>query len=455
MLFIKTIMKKKIKIITLGCAKNTVDSEVIAGILEQGGMEIAEGDENADTVLINTCSFIEKAREESIDVILEAALEKSKGNIKKIIVTGCMPERYGKELSDEISEIDEIAGIDEIPEILSITLNGRGKRNKSGFEGKALSEYLYDHHTPRKKLTPSGVSYIKISDGCNNRCAYCAIPLIRGNLRCRSISSITQEAKKLADNGTVEINLLANDLTSFEGNAKSGENLSSLLSALSKVDGLKWIRPLYLYPSRIDDTLIETIGENENICNYFDMPLQHADNRILEKMGRKYRIEDIQKKIEVIRKKIPDAVLRTTFITGFPGEDEDSFNRLMDFIRETRFDRVGVFAYSKEEGTPAAEFKDTSSRRKAEEMALEIGEVQKEISAEKLSALKGRVTEAIVEAPSSEPNVYEGRIRSQAPEVDGMTFISGEKLACGKIYEVEIEDTIDYDIWSNATDEGD
>lgn len=442
----------KIKIITLGCAKNTVDSEVIAGILEQGGMTIAEGEGNAETVLINTCSFIEKAREESIDVILEAALEKSKGNIKKIIVTGCMPERYGKKLSEKIPEIDEIAGIDEIPEILSITLKDKDKKGKPRTNGKKLSEYLYDHHTPRKKLTPAGVSYIKISDGCNNRCAYCAIPIIRGSLRCRSISSITREAKKLAESGIVEINLLANDLTSFGCASDSGEGLPPLLSALSAVDELKWIRPLYLYPSRIDDRLIETIGENENICKYFDMPLQHADNGILERMGRKYRIEDIQKRIEVIRKKIPDAVLRTTFITGFPGENKDSFKRLIEFIKEVRFDRVGVFAYSKEEDTPAVKFKDTPSLKSAEEMALKVEEAQREISAGKLSSLKGKKTEAIIETYSSQANIYEGRIRSQAPEVDGMTYISGKKLVCGKIYEVEIEDAIDYDIWANAVE---
>ncbi|RMF92088.1 MAG: 30S ribosomal protein S12 methylthiotransferase RimO [Candidatus Schekmanbacteria bacterium] len=438
--------REKVKIITLGCAKNTVDSEVLAGILENNGIEVVEDSARAETVIINTCSFIEKAREESIDVILEAALEKTNGNIKKLIVAGCMSERYGQQLAAEIPEIDEILGIDEIPEILNFYKGSKRKRDIISRK----SQFLYDHTIPRKKLTPPGVSYIKVSDGCDNRCAYCAIPAIRGNLRSRSIESILNEAENLARNGTVEINLLANDLTSFGKDKNEGENLASLLSALSNIENLKWIRPLYLYPSRIDEKLIETIASKVNICNYFDMPIQHTDNTILQMMERKYKIEEVKETINRIRAIIPDAVFRTTFITGFPAETDERFERIIEFIEEMKLDWIGVFAYSKEEGTKAKNLTPQIPLEKAEERAMKIEEVQKKISAAKLASLRGKRCEAIIEAQTSEKNIYEGRIRSQAPEVDGMAFISGEKLECGKIYTVEIDDTLDFDVWATV-----
>ncbi|MBI5374878.1 MAG: 30S ribosomal protein S12 methylthiotransferase RimO [Candidatus Schekmanbacteria bacterium] len=433
---------EKIKIVCLGCAKNNVDAEVMAGILEENGIEIVDGDAPADTVLINTCSFIDKAKQESIETILNASRLKEKGEIKKIIVTGCLPQRYGGELQKEMPEIDSIAGINDIPRIMDYVSSGR----ESSARKKDSPTFIYDHKLPRKRFTPHGVSYIKIADGCSNRCSYCSIPAIRGDLRCREIKSIVNEAKKLARDGTVEINLIAQDLTAFGNSDNNGNDLKTLLVELEKIKGIKWIRPLYLYPSKIDNELIDIISSSEKICKYFDIPIQHSEDRILKKMGRKYRRQDIEELMTRIRERAPDAVLRTSLITGFPGESKEDFNSLLEFIKKVRFDTLGTFTYSREIGTPAYSFKGHVSKKEAMQRALEIENAQREISAARNKNLIGTLNEAIVERKSEETGFYEGRIKSQAPDVDGITFIQGKKLVPGKIYKVEIVSSVDFDL---------
>jgi ribosomal protein S12 methylthiotransferase len=421
--------------ISLGCPKNRIDTEhalaSIAGAAG-GGMRIVENQESARVILINTCGFIQASVEESIEAILDAAAGKRDGQL--LVVTGCLVERYGSELAKELPEADILVGVAGYGDI--------GRRILRAIEPEAQIAGTEGHG--RIITTPPWRTYVKISEGCSNRCAYCLIPSIRGRQVCRPPGEIVAEINMLVETGVREVTLVAQDLTAY---AFQGARLPDLLAAIVAETDLPWLRMLYLYPSRIDMELVETVAEHGRICPYFDMPLQHASDKVLEAMNRGYSRGAISEVVHMIRSNIPDAFLRTTVITGFPGEGAGDFEKLMDFVREHRFDHLGCFPYSDEEGTTAFGLPDKVDKRLAEERHDRIMEAQQVISAEKLEAIRGGRFDVLVEGVSRETDLLlEGRTMFQAPGIDGVTYISDGEARPGDIVEVEIDETHIYDI---------
>ncbi len=436
-------MSKKIGMISLGCPKNQVDAEMLLAKLSENGFEISDDVDGTDAVIVNTCGFIEDAKKEAIENILDMAELKKEGSVGKIIVTGCLAERYRDEIFSEIPEVDAVVGIgsnEDICEICEKVINGE---TVTSFGEKTCLPL----NGERMLTTPSYYAYIKIAEGCSNCCTYCAIPSIRGNFRSRQPEDILKEAADLAKSGVKELIVVAQDTTNYGEDLFGKPALHALLTALSKIEGIKWIRTLYCYPERITDELIETVANNEKILNYFDIPIQHADAKILKAMNRKGDKETLLSLISRIRSKIPDAVIRTTLITGFPGETEESFETLSDFVRSARFDRLGCFCYSQEEGTPAAllpEQVDEDVKKEREEVIMEQ---QYRIQEELNDSLIGKVFEAVVEGYDAYTDTYYGRTWRDAPEIDGMVnFTCGYELNEGDFVEVEIMGINDYDL---------
>lgn len=424
-------------IISLGCSKNLVDSENILGILRNSGYRIVP-DEKAEIVIINTCGFIKDAVEESHEVIREIIERKKKGECKKIIVAGCLPLRDHKELNQKFPEIDSIVGsynIYELPEIIRnnkrIAISTQARVN-----GKKIMRFLTN-------TGPS--SYIKISEGCSNNCTYCTIPLIKGSLKSRSMESILEETGVLVKSGVREINLISQDTAGYGSDRKEFGGLKELLNELEKIEDLKWIRILYCHPASINEDLIRTIRDSEKICKYIDLPLQHINDKILRKMGRRISRSYIEKLLTELREMIPDITIRTTFIVGFPGETERDFQELYDFVKDFEFERMGVFKYSREPGTPAAEFEEQISERVKQERYDALMSLQSEISLKKNQTLIGREMEMIVERIDGEKEIVLGRISSQAPEVDGNTILYNTGVQGGFI-KVKIVDAEPYDL---------
>jgi ribosomal protein S12 methylthiotransferase len=425
---------------SLGCPKNLIDTEVMLGSLAIHGYAIAERLEDADVAVVNTCSFIESAREESIQAVLEVAERKGPDGLRAVIVTGCLPQRYGAELARELPEVDAFIGtssFQEIAGILDDTLAGRSR----GVYVEAGRTHLYDDRSPRVLVGQGHTAYLKIAEGCDRTCSFCAIPAIRGRFQSRTLDSVLAEAEQLASIGVREINLVAQDSTAWGkdlvargmgGGAveipESGRpRLETMLRALDEVEGLDWIRLLYLYPTAVSDELIEILASARRVLPYVDVPLQHASDRILALMKRGSTEARQRRLVERLREGIPGVTLRTTYMVGFPGEDEDDFERLCAFVRETRFDRVGVFRYSDEEGTPAHALPDKVPASVARERYHRLMKIQREIMLEKLESRIGEESQVLVDAVIGE-GLAEARLPSQAPEIDGVVFLEGDVL---------------------------
>jgi len=427
----KKISRDKVNIITLGCSKNMVDSEVLSGQLAANDFDVTHENRKLDhnIVIVNTCGFIEKAKEESVNTILEQVELKRKGKLDKVYVTGCLSERYKNNLEQEIPEVDAYFGTMELPLIL--------KQFNADYKADLIGERLLS--------TPSHYAYMKISEGCNRTCTFCAIPLMRGQHVSRPIESLVDEAKRLVQRGVKEIMLIAQELTYYGLDIYKKRELPKLLHALADVEGLEWIRLHYAYPSKFPMDIIDAIKDRDNICNYLDMPLQHAANNVLDLMKRQITREEMEDLIGNIRLRIPDICLRTTLIAGFPGETEKDVEELKTFLQKMRFDRVGIFTYSHEEGTGAYSMKDEIPAEEKEARAQEIMEVQQEISLEKNQEKVGKTFKVLID--KKEAGRYLGRTEFDSVEVDNEVIIkSNKKLIIGDFVNVKITKAYDYDI---------
>ena len=438
----------KVGMVSLGCDKNRVDSEIILGTMSKE-YEITNNPKEADIIIVNTCGFIEKAKQESIDTILEMAKYKEDYNCKLLIATGCLTQRYGKELTELMPEIDIMLGVNDYKKI------DEHIREYISSEKKALEVNYSDNNINEGEriLTTDGhTAYIRIAEGCNNFCTYCIIPKIRGKFRSRSMDNILKEAKSLSKQGVKEIILVAQDTTLYGSDIYGKKNLHVLLQELSKVEGIEWIRVLYCYPEEIYDELIDEIARNEKVVKYLDLPIQHISNKILKLMGRKTTKEDIIDKINVLREKVNKITLRTSLIVGFPGETEEDFNELKDFLNDYKLDKVGVFKYSREEGTPAAIMKDQVEEEIKDTREEELMLVQKDVSG-KINELKiNNIYDILVEGYNGE--YYYGRNYEMVPEIDGNVFIqSNKELEKGTIVSVRITDCTEYDLVGVVEDE--
>jgi len=456
--------KKKVGLVSLGCPKNQVDSEVMLGSLLQAGYELTAEQEEADVVIVNTCGFIDQAKEESIDTLIEMGELKKSGRCKALIATGCLTQRYPGDLLDQLPEIDAVVGTGDFPKIASLCealLNPKREDDRPSLT--ETPTYLYQPETPRLRLGPKHSAYIKVSEGCNYRCSFCSIPSFRGDLQSRTIDSVVREAEALAAEGVVEVNLIAQSLTSFGWDRRKKGELVTLLKALTRIDGLRWIRLFYTYPTDFTDALIDLIAEEEKICRYIDLPLQHIDDVILRKMNRKGKRRDIERLIQKLRDRIPGVTLRSTFIVGFPGETEKEFRALSEFIRETEFDRLGVFTYSFEEGTSAYPLGDPVTESVKVKRQRTLLEMQRKISRRKQRKMIGTVQTVLVDGLSKESDLLlEGRLEGQAPDVDGVVLINdlggmvggrngnhdtgGEVVDPGRFVSVRITAAHDYDL---------
>lgn len=448
--------KKKVHFISLGCPKNLVDSEIMAGTLMKDGYVVVAEAEDADTVVVNTCGFVEDSKKESIQRILDMAQLKQDGKIKKIVVAGCLTQRYKNDLVDGLPEADLFVGSGEFQNIGKILKNHElGAKGKTFFN---LPTYLQEESTPRVNSQPKHRAYLKISEGCMKRCAFCAIPLIRGNLQSRQITNIVNEAKLLAASGVEELIIISHDFTDYgwdikRKNPDAKESPVELLREIAKVDGIRWIRLLYLYPDGISDEMIDLIKNNDKFVKYFDMPLQHINNDVLKSMNRKMTKEEIVSVLTKIRQEIPDAVIRTQFIVGFPGETAEQFEDLLKFVSEQKFDRVGCFKYSPEENTPGGKMTNQIEDKIKDFRHDALMEIQQNISREKHKAFIGKTLEVVVEGHSEETELLlQGRMSQQAPEIDGVVLINDGQAEIGKFVKVRITDSMEYDLIGEIVD---
>ncbi|MCC0708222.1 30S ribosomal protein S12 methylthiotransferase RimO [Clostridioides sp. ES-S-0190-01] len=437
----------KIALESLGCSKNLVDAEIMMGILNKKGYKLIGDFEEADVIIVNTCGFIESAKQESIDTIIEFAELKQTGNLKLLIVTGCLAQRYSEELKTEIPEIDAIVGTGSYQNIDDILKDLSEKHQIVSLDD---IEFVFNEDLPRYLSTPSYMAYLKIGEGCSNNCTYCIIPKLRGKYRSRKFEDIIKEANKLAESGVKELVVIAQDTTKYGFDLYGKERLAELLEELAKINGFKWIRVMYSYPESITEELIKVIKEHDNICSYFDMPIQHASNSILKLMNRKTSKEDILNKIKLIRKNIPDAILRTTIIVGFPGETEEDFKQLVDFVKEVKFDRLGAFAYSREEDTPADKLPNHIDEEVKIQRRDTLMMIQQKISEELNDKKIGKTYEVLIEE-QIENNVYTGRTQGDAEEIDSIVYVkSVDNLEVGEFVSVQINDAMEYDLMGDV-----
>lgn len=443
-------MAYKVSVVSLGCPKNQVDAEAILAYLLKDGFELSAVEAESDAIIINTCGFIEDAKKEAIENILECAAYKKEGKLKALIVTGCLSERYKDDITEEIPEVDLVVGIGSNKDIARLT--------KQAIEGNAQNSYgkkdELDLNAERLLGGYPFSAYIKISDGCNNCCTYCAIPKIRGKLRSRKIEDIVKEAEALANNDVTELIVVAQDTTAYGEDLYGKPMLAELLKKLCQIEKLHWIRTLYTYPEKITDELLDTIASEQKLVHYLDIPLQHADGEILKRMNRKGDRESLTKLIEKIRNKIPDIIIRTTFITGFPGENEQQFCSLHEFVKEIRFDRLGCFTYSAEEDTAAALFENQVDEQTKHNRSELIMEDQMIIAADKNEEKIGSVQEVLIEGWDDYIKCYFGRSRADAPEIDGKVFFTSDTpLVIGEYVFVQINDCLEYDLLGEKTNE--
>jgi ribosomal protein S12 methylthiotransferase len=479
--------RTRIGFVSLGCPKNLVDSEVMMGLLDQAGAEITSRPETADILVVNTCSFIDRAKQESIDTILQMAEHKVSGKARKLIVAGCLVERYRDEIRKNMPEVDAVVGTGELqailaaawleapapppdqPQLFSILPSGAGLNVASRAEGDLresqgrfaretwegaqpkLPQYLYDHTTPRMLATRKSSAYIKIAEGCDHPCSFCVIPNLRGKFRSRHFASVVAEAEQLIAQGVREITLIGQYTTCYGEDLGMKDGLAQLLDTLARLPNLKWLRFLYAYPNKVTGRLLDTIARHDVICKYLDMPLQHASGRVLKSMRRGGNADIFLKTIERVRASVPGVAIRSTFITGFPGETEADFAVLSDFVRAAKLDWLGVFSYSDEEGSGAFHLGDKVSARTIEARRRSLMRLQQSISRKSRASLVGRSFELLVEGASEEtPLLWEGRTEHQAPEIDGKVFINDfgpfDQLIPGHFYQCEVTESQDYDL---------
>ena len=502
--------RPRVGFVSLGCPKNLVDSEVMMGLLDRAGAEMTPHAETAEILVVNTCSFIDKAKQESVDAILEMARLKTAGNAKKLIVAGCLVERYRDEIRKNIPEVDAVVGTGELETILAAAglrpsapaadaspftiLSGaaaevrpgsealagthnhvpemgssraegdsrekQGRFSRAEWDGAAaaLPQYLYDHTTPRLRTTKSSSAYIKIAEGCDHPCSFCVIPNLRGKFRSRRFESVVAEAEALVAEGVREITLIGQDTTCYGEDLGLKDGLAALLDRLARIEGLVWLRFLYAYPNRITGALLETMARHENICKYLDVPLQHAAAPVLKAMKRGGNAEIFLKMIEKVRAAVPGIALRTSFIVGFPGETDADFEALCDFVAEARFDWLGVFAYSDEEGSKAFALERKVPKRVIEQRRRALMKLQQGLSRQAKRQLVGREIEVLVEGESEEtPLLWEGRTQHHAPEIDGTVYLNDfgpfEDLTPGKFYRCAVSEAHDYDVVARVVGE--
>ncbi|HWT75519.1 MAG TPA: 30S ribosomal protein S12 methylthiotransferase RimO [Mobilitalea sp.] len=431
--------------ISLGCDKNLVDSENMLGILHENGYRITNDEKEADIIIINTCCFIHDAKEESINTILEMAEYKKSGDLKALIVTGCLAERYKDEILNEIPEVDALLGTSSFAKILEVINQITDGEQHSSFEDLDSLPKL----SSKRMLTSGSYSaYLKIAEGCDKHCTYCIIPQVRGNFRSVLMEDLLSEARYLADQGVKELILVAQETTLYGKDLFGEKSLDKLLKELCKIDGIEWIRILYCYPEEITEELIETMKSEPKICHYLDIPIQHASDRILKLMGRRTNKNDLIEIITKLRHNIPDIVLRTTLITGFPTETEEEHEELKEFVRNMRFERLGVFTYSKEDNTPAAKLKPQILSKVKKQRQKDIMKLQQSVVFENTSKLVGQLLEVLIEGKiAEEDNVYIGRTYMDAPQVDGFIFLNSEKeLMSGDIVKAKVTGAKGYDL---------
>lgn len=434
----------KILFISLGCDKNLVDTEVMLGMLASRGYEMTNDEQEADIIVINTCCFIHDAKEESIQNILEMAEYKKNGSAKALIVTGCMAERYRQEILDEIPEVDEVLGTtayDRILDAVDTALAGQHEVMTADLDALPLPE------TKRLVTTGGHFAYLKIAEGCDKHCTYCIIPKIRGNFRSVPMERLLKEAQDLAEQGVKELILVAQETTLYGKDLYGEKSLPKLLRELCKISGIRWIRILYCYPEEITDELIQVMKEEPKICHYLDLPIQHANDTILKRMGRRTSKQELINIVQKLRKEIPDICLRTTLITGFPGETQEQHEEVMEFIDTLEFDRLGAFTYSPEEDTPAATFEDQIDEEVKEDRQADIMELQQEIAFDKAEDMIGREVFVMIEGKVADENAYVGRTYRDAPNVDGLIFINTDvELISGDFAKVKVTGALDYDL---------
>ena len=471
--------RPRVGFVSLGCPKNLVDSEVMMGMLDQAGAELTNRPETADILVVNTCSFIDKAKQESIDTILQMAQHKLSGKAQKLIVAGCLVERYRDEIRKNMPEVDAVVGTGELdailaaaglaapppqPQLFSILPSGtsrpegdlresQGRFAREQWEGAQakLPQYLYDHTTPRVLATQKSSAYIKIAEGCDHPCSFCVIPNLRGKFRSRRFESVVAEAERLVAQGVRELTLIGQDTTCYGEDLGMKDGLAQLLDTLARIPDLKWLRFLYAYPNKVTGRLLQTIAQHENICKYLDMPLQHAAGPVLKSMRRGGNADIFLKTLERVRSTVPNVAIRSTFIAGFPGETEADFAVLSDFVRAARLDWMGVFSYSDEEGSGAFALGDKVPARTIEARRRSLMRLQQSISRKSRAGQVGRRVELLVEGPSEEtPLLWEGRTEHHAPEIDGKVYINDfgpfEQLTPGQFYQCEITEAQDYDL---------
>jgi ribosomal protein S12 methylthiotransferase len=474
--------RPRIGFVSLGCPKNLVDSEVMMGMLDQAGAELTNRLETADILVVNTCSFIDKAKQESIDTILQMAQHKLSGKAQKLIVAGCLVERYRDEIRKNMPEVDAVVGTGELeailaaaglagpsapmqePQLFSILPSGtsraegdlresQGRFAREQWEGAQakLPQYLYDHTTPRLLATQKSSAYIKIAEGCDHPCSFCVIPNLRGKFRSRRFESVVAEAEKLVAQGVRELTLIGQDTTCYGEDLGMKDGLAQLLDTLARIPDLKWLRFLYAYPNKITGRLLETIAQHDTICKYLDMPLQHASGPVLKSMRRGGNADIFLKTLERVRSTVPNVAIRSTFIAGFPGETEADFAVLSDFVRAARLDWLGVFSYSDEEGSGAFSLGDKVPARTIEARRRSLMRLQQSISRKSRASQVGRRVELLVEGASEEtPLLWEGRTEHHAPEIDGKVYVNDfgpfEQLNPGQFYQCEITEAQDYDL---------
>ena len=434
----------KILFISLGCDKNLVDSEVMLGLLDSKGYQIVDDETEADIIVVNTCCFIHDAKEESIQTILEMAEYKTEGKLKALIVTGCLAQRYQQEIIDEIPEVDAVLGTtsyDKIVEAIEEALEGNGHVTLADTDALPLVD------TKRLVTTGGHFAYLKIAEGCDKHCTYCIIPKLRGNFRSVPMERLIKEAEDLAEQGVKELILVAQETTLYGKDIYGEKSLHKLLRELCKVDGIQWIRVLYCYPEEIYDELIQTIKEEKKICKYLDLPIQHASDGILKRMGRRTSKQQLIDLVNKLREEIPDITLRTTLITGFPGETEEQHEELMEFVDTMEFDRLGVFTYSPEEDTPAANMPDQIDEEVKLDRQAELMELQQDIAFEQAENMIGREVLVMIEGKVADENAYVGRTYKDAPNVDGFIFINtDEELMSGDFAMVKVTGALEYDL---------
>jgi ribosomal protein S12 methylthiotransferase len=441
---------------SLGCSKNLVDSQVMLGYLGLDGYSIAEEPENAEVIIVNTCSFIEASKKESVDTILDMADYKNpeNGRCKALVISGCMAQRYAEQLETEIPEADLIIGTGEYNKItLLLRALEDGKLEKKSFV--EIPMFIHTEYDPRMNTSPFYTAWLKISEGCNRNCTFCIIPKLRGKLRSRTVESLVNEAKNLASTGVRELNLISQDLSDYGVDLDENNKLAHLLSGLETVEGIDWVRLFYFYPDELTDEVIEKIATSDKICKYLDMPVQHFSTNVLKRMNRKITGEKIHERIEKLRSRIPGIVLRTSIIVGFPGETEEDFEALLEGIKTARFNHLGIFRYSDEEGTPAFKLQPKVPQDVIDERFDRLYEAQREIVRELNGAFLGKVISVLIEGEHEETELLiEGRHFGQAPDIDGKVLINdlnGRKIEIGDLVQVEITEVLDYDLVGRVT----